>query len=40
MTKSWDRINNNVAVWSRSPKSVTEDEYKNFYHAISKASTA
>lgn len=33
---SWERVNNNVAIWSRSPKDITDDEYNNFYKAISK----
>lgn len=35
-TTSWERINNNVAIWARSPKSVTDEEYQAFYKAVSK----
>ena len=33
---SWERINNNVAIWGRTPKEVTDAEYESFYQAISK----
>jgi len=32
----WHRVNNNVAIWSREQSSITNDEYQNFYKAISK----
>lgn len=36
VTWEWERINNNVAIWAREPKEVTDDEYQNFFKAISK----
>lgn len=30
----WARLNNNVAVWARDSKDVTDEEYQNFYKAI------
>ena len=35
-TWGWHRVNNNVAIWSREQSSITNDEYQNFYKAISK----
>lgn len=34
----WDLLNDNKAIWLRSPGDVTEDEYTKFYRALSKAS--
>jgi len=31
---NWERLNNNVAVWARDAKDVTDEEYQNFYKAI------
>lgn len=33
----WDLLNDNKAIWLRSPGDVTEDEYTKFYRALSKA---
>ena len=35
----WHRINNNVAIWARDKEQITNDEYQNFYKAISKETT-
>lgn len=35
----WHRVNNNVAIWSRENKDITEEEYQKFYKAISKETT-
>ncbi|EFJ17496.1 hypothetical protein SELMODRAFT_444847 [Selaginella moellendorffii] len=32
----WELLNDVKAIWLRSPKDVTEDEYSKFYHSISK----
>lgn len=32
----WHRVNNNVAIWSRENKDISEEEYQKFYKAISK----
>ena len=32
----WERVNNNVAIWSRGASDVTEEEYNNFYKAFTK----
>jgi len=32
----WERINSNVAIWSRDKDEVTVEEYQNFYKAIVK----
>ena len=31
----WQTVNSNVAIWARDKEEVTEDEYNNFYRAIS-----
>jgi len=33
---NWERVNNNVAIWSREKEEVTEEEYQKFYKSISK----
>jgi len=33
---NWERINNNVAIWSREKEEVTDEEYQKFYKSISK----
>lgn len=38
--KEWELLNGNKAIWLREPKTVTEDEYDNFYKALSKVSKA
>ena len=35
-TWGWHRVNNNVAIWSREQSAITNEEYQNFYKAISK----
>ena len=32
----WDLLNDNKALWLRSPSDVTEEEYLNFYKALAK----
>lgn len=32
----WERLNTNKAIWMRSSKDVSEEEYKDFYKALSK----
>jgi len=32
----WDRVNSNVAIWSRDKEDVTDEEYQNFFKAIVK----
>lgn len=34
--KEWDLLNDSKAIWLRSPKDVSEDEYSKFYKAVSK----
>ena len=36
----WVRLNDNRAIWLRNPSDVTEDEYTNFYKAVSKVQAA
>ena len=36
----WELLNDNKAIWLRSPSEVTEDEYNKFFKAVSKASSA
>merc|ERR1719223_1761283 len=33
---NWERLNNNVAIWSRESKDVSDEEYQSFYQAIAK----
>ncbi|KAH7692591.1 Heat shock protein Hsp90 family protein [Dioscorea alata] len=35
-TSEWEVLNNVKAIWLRSPKEVTEEEYTKFYHSIAK----
>lgn len=37
---NWERLNNNVAIWAREAKDVTDDEYQSFFKAISKDTTS
>jgi len=30
----WERINSNVAIWSRDKEEITDDEYRSFFKAI------
>lgn len=32
----WEKVNNNVAIWARSPKDVTDEEYNKFFKSITK----
>lgn len=32
----WELLNDAKPIWLRSPSDVSEEEYSNFYHAISK----
>ena len=34
----WELLNDNKAIWLRSPSDVSEDEYNKFFKAVSKAS--
>ena len=36
----WDLLNENKALWLRSPSDVSEDEYLNFYKALAKVCPA
>lgn len=35
----WELLNDVKAIWLRSPKEVTEEEYTKFYHSLSKVKT-
>ncbi|KAL8172121.1 hypothetical protein V2J09_023925 [Rumex salicifolius] len=35
-TQDWELLNDMKAIWLRSPKEVTEEEYTKFYHSLSK----
>ena len=32
----WELLNDVKAIWLRSPKEVTEEEYTKFYHSLAK----
>ena len=34
-TYDWERVNNNKAIWLRSPKDVEEEDYNEFYKSLS-----
>eukprot|EP01006_Ploeotia_vitrea_P056200 TRINITY_DN68075_c0_g4_i1.p1 TRINITY_DN68075_c0_g4~~TRINITY_DN68075_c0_g4_i1.p1 ORF type:complete len:770 (+),score=76.91 TRINITY_DN68075_c0_g4_i1:43-2352(+) len=34
ITWDWERLNNNIAIWARESKDITDEEYQNFYKAI------
>ena len=36
----WDLLNENKALWLRSPSDVSEEEYLNFYKALAKVCPA
>lgn len=36
----WDLLNENKALWLRSPSDVSDEEYLNFYKALAKVSTS
>ena len=33
-THSWETLNNNKALWTRSKEDITDDEYQNFFHLL------
>lgn len=35
-TSEWELLNDVKAIWLRSPKEVTEEEYTKFYHSLAK----
>ena len=35
-TYEWELLNDVKAIWLRSPKEVTEEEYTKFYHSLAK----
>lgn len=35
-TYDWELLNDVKAIWLRSPKEVTEEEYTKFYHSLAK----
>lgn len=35
-TYEWEVLNDVKAIWLRSPKEVTEEEYTKFYHSLAK----
>lgn len=35
-TSEWERLNDVKAIWLRSPREVTEEEYTKFYHSLAK----
>ncbi|CAI0435643.1 unnamed protein product [Linum tenue] len=35
-TQEWELLNDVKAIWLRSPKDVTDEEYTKFYHSLSK----
>ena len=35
-TKSWELVNENKPIWTRKPEDVEEDQYKEFYKALTK----
>lgn len=38
-TSEWELLNDVKAVWLRSPKEVTDEEYSKFYHSLAKVKT-
>ena len=38
IVKEWDLVNSQKAIWVRPKEEITEEEYTNFYQAISKSS--
>jgi len=38
-TSEWELLNDVKAVWLRSPREVTEEEYTKFYHSLAKVKT-
>jgi Hsp90 protein len=36
----WEQLNSQKAIWMRDPKDITDDEYTEFYKAISKVGRA
>ena len=37
-TYEWELLNDVKAIWLRSPKEVTDEEYTKFYHSVAKVS--
>lgn len=35
-TYEWELLNDVKAIWLRSPKEVTDEEYTKFYHSLAK----
>lgn len=35
-TSEWELLNDVKAIWLRTPKEVTDDEYTKFYHTLAK----
>lgn len=35
-TYEWELLNDMKAIWLRSPKEVTDEEYNKFYHSLAK----
>lgn len=33
-THTWERLNNNPAIWTRDKDSITDDEYQAFFHTL------
>jgi heat shock protein beta len=34
-THTWERLNDNPAIWTREKESITDDEYEHFYNVLS-----
>lgn len=32
----WEQLNTNKPIWTRKPKDVSDDEYKEFYKSFTK----
>ena len=38
-TSEWELLNDVKAIWLRSPREVTDEEYTKFYHSLAKVGT-